>query len=309
MKQYGAGQNIVPELAIQEALQIGLYELAGDPAALEECVQRSDGLRYSTAEEWRREMVEAARIMLDPAAPGALRISLSYAEAIAAMPSISIELAEDNEDQGEATMGDELGRWYEVKNEKSIAVLSIDGAVIELLPGYGTPEAGERMRIRSADGLTAEDLDVTAVSEGTGPNDGDEVTVAAIVNTYAPDAERVVVLPEQGDRESMSIRHKVIGVGWNSTVLIGCYDPAVERAFLLQALVRATLFRQKGLLFQKGIGDVSFSGGAIQPAEELKPRVGVIPTVRVSLRWHFRTTKSKIVPNRITIGDGRFSTG
>lgn len=56
-------------------------------------------------------------------------------------------------------------------------------------------QAGDQLRIRSADGSVSEAATVASVSTGTGPSGGDEITLTgALVNVYSPSTERVVIL-------------------------------------------------------------------------------------------------------------------
>jgi len=84
-------------------------------------------------------------------------------------------------------------------------VTAITGALIEVADASAF-EAGDSIRIRSADGSTTELLFVAAITLGTGPNSGDELDVGSIVNAYTPATENVSILLRASIAEGTVVR-------------------------------------------------------------------------------------------------------
>ena len=104
------------------------------------------------------------------------------------------------------------------------------------------------------------------------------------------------------DTEHLAVRHQVKGVGQSTQVTVGCWDPAPERALLIQAAVRWALFTGKAHLGSRGVHEVSWSEGSVVPSQEMLPRpVSYVPTLTLTLRWTFRATEPRVVPNRLRV--------
>ncbi len=74
-------------------------------------------------------------------------------------------------------------------------VIGIVAGEIEVEAGTSTNfEAGDSLRIRSADGSTTEAATIDSVSAGTGPNGGDVLDVGSLVNTYDTTTDIKVLL-------------------------------------------------------------------------------------------------------------------
>lgn len=227
----GAGMNIVPELVVMEALAIGLQQLAEDPDAIAECVDRLDAMQQNDPEDWRNGMIIALQEMLRPGSDTRINLFVGFDAAVANMPAVHVENAGGGENTGEAEVGDIIGTYYSLRN-------AVDDPDIDTL----------------------------------------------------------------ADTQHMAIRHLVRGVGQNTQVTLGCWDPAPERALLIQAAARWAIFTGKAHLGNRGIHEVSWSEGAITPNPEMLPRpVSYVPTLTLTLHWTFRATESEIVPNRFRV--------
>lgn len=118
-------------------------------------------------------------------------------------------------------------------------------------------------------------------------------------------------LPETvPDNESICIRHQVMGTGANTTLEASCWAVVPERAILLQSMVIwcVTNPTLKGRLKGAGVHDITWRTGGTRPAQQLEPRLGVLPNVTVTLSWTFRQTLREQVANRVTVRSGRFRT-
>jgi hypothetical protein len=104
----GAGMNIIPELAVQEALVLGLHQLAQDPKAINEMVQRLDKLKRGTQDGWEKALRDALIEMLTPSNDNYLQVLLGYPLGIEDLPALSIILASGGENEGEAVVADTL---------------------------------------------------------------------------------------------------------------------------------------------------------------------------------------------------------
>ena len=109
---------------------------------------------------------------------------------------------------------------------------------------------------------------------------------------------------QQGER---SIRSDLMGVTWTTTVQVGCWATAPELSLVLRDAARWALFRQKDLLRERGVHDISFSEQGLAPSPDLEPRVGYVPMISVTLRWTFAQTLRRTVPNTATVRAARFS--
>jgi hypothetical protein len=112
----GAGMNIVPELAVMEALSVGLQRLAEDPNAIAECVDRLDAMEHYEEDDWRRGMVQALIEMLTPGSDAYLSVFVGFDAAVAHMPAIHLENAGGGENTGEAEVGDIIGEYFTLRN-------------------------------------------------------------------------------------------------------------------------------------------------------------------------------------------------
>lgn len=110
--QLGAGHNIVPELAVQEALVIGLHKLVQDEAAVDELVQRLDTLKNGTQDEWTKALREDLRDILDPSSERYVRVNVGYPTTEERLPWLSIIADSGGENVAEAIAGDEHHRHY-----------------------------------------------------------------------------------------------------------------------------------------------------------------------------------------------------
>jgi hypothetical protein len=91
------------------------------------------------------------------------------------------------------------------------------------------------------------------------------------------------------------------GAGQTSTLEIGAWSPAPERAELLIAAVKHVLYQQKPLLLARGIHDLSYREGSAPVEPSLEPRVAHCPMLSVTMGWTFRTATRRKVPNRATL--------
>lgn len=235
--QSGMGHNLVPELAVQEALVIGLHQLVQDEFAVDELLSRLDVLRNASADEWVRDQRTALLEMLDPSNEHYVNVLIGHPMTADQLPCIGITDEGGGENVAESVAGDELHRYYKL--------------------------------IRTSD--------------------------------VSPPVASAVA-----DDESVCVRHQVMGTGEQSTIEVSCWAVAPERALLLQAAARWAIFHNKGLLTERGIHEVSWRTSAFAPAVEMEPRLGYVPTLTLTLSWTYRQTRRKIVPNRVTIGSGRF---
>lgn len=235
-RHLGAGMNLVPELAVMEALVLGMQLLAEDPDAAAECVDRLDAMAHHDPEDWRRGLIDELKRMLTPGNDSSLNIFVGFDAAVANMPAIHLENAGGGENTAEAEVGDLIGEFYTLRNQ-------VDVVTDDLL-----------------------------------------------------------------DTEHLAVQHQVNGVGQTTQVVIGCWDPAPERALLIQAAARWALFAMRGHLQTRGVHEFSWSESAIVPSGDMDPRpTSYVPTLTLTLHWTFRATESKIVPNRFRVTT-RFTT-
>lgn len=247
--QSGMGHNLVPELAVQEALVRGLALLAQDEQAVDELLSRLDTLRNGSADEWLAEQRAALLDMIDPSSDRFATVLLGHPVDAAALPCFGITDQGGGENTSESVAGDELHRYYTLIRES------------ELDPPLAPRLADPALRLPT----------------------------------------------EVKPNESICIRHQVMGTGEQSTIEISAWAVAPERALLLQAAARWAIFHNKGLLSERGVHEVTWRTGAFAPASEMEPRLGYVPTLTLTLSWTYRETRRKIVPNRVTIGSGRFT--
>ena len=107
--------------------------------------------------------------------------------------------------------------------------------------------------------------------------------------------------------EHLLTRNRVMGTGETSVVQIAAWAVAPERSLLLQAAARWALFHEKGLFQKRGVHDITWREGGVEPSEELAPRIAYLPMLIVTLSWTFRETRRERAANRVTIGAGTFS--
>lgn len=115
MKTPGAGMGQVIDLALQEALVLGLHTLASDRRAIEELVGREDTLRNNTADAWKASLRAALVEMLDPGSDQYCDVLLGYpvGSGIARLPALSIVVDGGGENQGETVCGNLIREGYE----------------------------------------------------------------------------------------------------------------------------------------------------------------------------------------------------
>tara|TARA_R110000824_G_scaffold54028_2_gene149063 strand:- start:17624 stop:18262 length:639 start_codon:yes stop_codon:yes gene_type:complete len=95
-------------MAVLEALVRGLHQLAEDPTAIEEMVDRKDMLFNGTQLAWSKELRDDLVSMLDPQSANYVNCLLAYPTGIADLPTLSIVEESGGENEGEAVMGDLL---------------------------------------------------------------------------------------------------------------------------------------------------------------------------------------------------------
>lgn len=107
MKTPGAAMGQVIDLAIQEALVLGLMTLASDERAIEEMIGRDDQLVHNTAVEWKRALKAALRDMFDPNSDNYCNVLLGYPEpkGVARLPVLSVVADGGGENAAEAVVG------------------------------------------------------------------------------------------------------------------------------------------------------------------------------------------------------------
>jgi hypothetical protein len=247
--QSGTGHNLVPELAVQEALVRGLHLLVQDEAAIDELLNRLDVLQQGSQSEWVADQRAALLEMLDPSTERYVKVLIGHPATVAELPCLGISDQGGGENTSEAVAGDELHRFYTLIRESDLDP--------PLAPTVADPDLRLDTEVKPTD--------------------------------------------------SMCVRHQVMGTGEQSTIEVSCWAVAPERALLLQAAARWAIFHNKGLLTERGIHDVTWRTSAFAPATEMEPRIGYVPTLTLTLNWTFRETRRKIVPNRVTIGSGRFT--
>lgn len=102
------------DLALQEALVLGLHTLASDQRAVEELVGREDSLRHNTANEWRRALRDALLDMLDTRSDLYCPVMLGYPSPPGSckLPTISIVVESGGENPAETVVGNVLHARY-----------------------------------------------------------------------------------------------------------------------------------------------------------------------------------------------------
>lgn len=108
----GASMNLIPELAFQEAIEVGLVKLTQDEFHMEELVRREDALLRGTQDGWADELREVLREMTDPRSPHRVTVGIGYPDDPAQLPYVSILLADGGENTAEAQVGDLEGHSY-----------------------------------------------------------------------------------------------------------------------------------------------------------------------------------------------------
>ena len=89
---HGTGLVMVPILALQEALTIGLYTLASNPHQLDQLLERDDDLQFNSAVEWQKALRKAFRDMVDPSSDNhcAVITGLPTPFGVAKLPVLSL---------------------------------------------------------------------------------------------------------------------------------------------------------------------------------------------------------------------------
>lgn len=103
-----------PELLLRQVLLEGLVELAGDLPRLDELFARVDDLRQGSQDEWVQDFKDEFRRMAKLHADGGISVGVGYPMDDAHYPYVSIVTDSAAESPGGASMGDVLGRAYDV---------------------------------------------------------------------------------------------------------------------------------------------------------------------------------------------------
>lgn len=100
--------GMIPELALQEAILLGLNALASDVRAIDELVGFDSDLRHTGGDEWRRALRDALLEMVDPSSDLYCDVRIGYPvpPGQAKMPAISIVVESGGENEAEAVIGD-----------------------------------------------------------------------------------------------------------------------------------------------------------------------------------------------------------
>lgn len=112
----GVGMLEAPELLIRQVLLEGLVELAGDEQRLEELFARSDDMLQGSQEEWVDDFKRVLRRMAVLHTEGGVAVGVGYPMDDAHYPYVSIVIDSAAESPGGASMGDVLGRAYDVQS-------------------------------------------------------------------------------------------------------------------------------------------------------------------------------------------------
>jgi hypothetical protein len=110
----GGGIGMVVELAVQEAIVLGLHTLASDERAINELVGYESELRHSSSQEWRAALRDALLQMVDGRSDMYCDVRIGYPSppGEAKLPAISIVMESGGENEAEATIGDVLHVGY-----------------------------------------------------------------------------------------------------------------------------------------------------------------------------------------------------
>ena len=106
----GSGVMVVPILALQEAITVGLATLGSDQHAIDELLERDDDLQYNSAERWRASLRTAFREMVDPSNDQHcdVLVGLPTPFGVARLPAIALLVQGGGENTSEAVMGNVL---------------------------------------------------------------------------------------------------------------------------------------------------------------------------------------------------------
>lgn len=97
------------------------------------------------------------------------------------------------------------------------------------------------------------------------------------------------------------------GAGQRTTLQVGVWTTEQEATVVLYAAVKWALYREKAELNRKGVHELSYTEGGVEPNPKLEPRVAFVPMLNVQMSWTFRGSYREKVPNRVRFLPGKFS--
>lgn len=111
--------NPVPEFLLRQILYEGLIDAANNELLLNEVFGRVDSMRMGSQDDWLDDLRASFKRMADLASDSGVTIGVGYPDDNAHFPYISLVMEAGREDTSQATMGDLLGRHYEVIGDVS----------------------------------------------------------------------------------------------------------------------------------------------------------------------------------------------